>query len=139
MGFCVVWNVGELNSRSKQEQSNLDAVTTHRAWRHTVGRISCSARLPIYALGTLGQGLKTVIKAFVSPVVSFGRWATSSKKLESWSFTGVAKDAIMTGSLAEARKLCFVRPLRSSKAIPIVLGIHKTYRECCRVRKTSGS
>ena len=88
-------------NESNRQQSNWSTVTTHRGWRHSVGRISCLASIPFYALGALGQGAKTVIKGIVSPVVSFGRWSTGSKKLESWSFSGVAKDAIMTGRLID--------------------------------------
>lgn len=86
---------------SNQTPSTWEKVTTNRAWRHTVGRISCLARIPIYTLGTLLQAAKTSIKGIVSPLVSLGRWATGSDKLESWSFSGVAKDALMTGHLID--------------------------------------
>jgi len=76
-------------------------VTTHRGWRHTIGRISCLARISIYGITTLLQTTKTVIKGIVSPVVSFIAWATDTKKLDSWTFSGVAKDAIMVGSLVD--------------------------------------
>lgn len=95
---------GNLNSTQHAEQMFdqlwMD-VTTHRAWRHTVGRISCLARIPIYGIAIALQTGKTVIKGIVSPFVSFGRWATGSEKLESWSFNGVARDTIMVGNLID--------------------------------------
>lgn len=76
-------------------------VTTHRAWRHSIGRISCLTRIPIYALGTLFQTAKTVIKGFISPIASFIAWKADTDKLDSWTFSGVGKDAIMASHLAD--------------------------------------
>ena len=82
-------------------QDNYEAVTTHRAWRHTIGRLSNLARIPIYGLATVFQAAKILIKLPFTAFVSAGRWLFDSEKLSSWAFEGVAKDAIMIGSLVD--------------------------------------
>lgn len=76
-------------------------ITTSWLWRHIIGRISCAARIPIYASAAIAQGTKTGIKAIVSPVVTAIACLSNTDKLDAWTFTGVAKDAIMTAGLID--------------------------------------
>jgi len=111
------------------KEANLKAwtdATTHFAWRHTIGRVSCLARIPIYALGILLQTAKTVIKGIISPVASFIAWAADTDKLDSWTFSGVGKDAIMTGHLTDRM---------FSSAIGVFFAPPKQYHSCWKALK----
>lgn len=127
---------------SSGEISTYQKVTTHRAWRHTVGRISCLARIPIYTLAVAAQAGKTLIKMPVSIFVSGGNWLFNSKKLTSWSFSGVARDAMMAGHFIDRTvnsALCVIfAPPKRYHSLPgafvgtakiVVLGIHHTSQE----------
>jgi len=70
-------------------------VTTSRPWRHTAGRISCLARIPIYLIGLGLQTAKIVVKAIFSPLVSLVAWASGTAKLDSWTFSGVGRDCLI--------------------------------------------
>jgi hypothetical protein len=70
-----------------------------RLRRHIVGRISCLARLPIYGLGLILLVLKTAVKIPIAFIVT--PIAACFGKKGSWTFSGVAKDAIMVGSLMD--------------------------------------
>lgn len=64
-------------------------------YRHSIGRISCLSRIPIYIFSAGFQLGKLGIKAISSPFVEVGNWVFNSKKLSSWNFTGVAKDGLI--------------------------------------------
>ena len=70
-------------------------VTTSRPWRHTAGRISCLARIPIYLIGMGLQTAKIVVKAVFSPLFSLIAWASGTAKLDSWTFSGVGRDCLI--------------------------------------------
>ena len=81
---------------SSKSSQNLD-----RLWRHTGGRASCAARTPVYtaAMGILGA--KIALKSAVLPFVSVFAWATNTKKPESLSLAGIAKDSLMLAKYAD--------------------------------------
>ena len=78
-----------------QAAQTYDDVTTSRPWRHTVGRISMLARIPIYLIGLAFQATKIVIKGVFSPIASLAAWALNTHKLDAWTFSGVAKDGLI--------------------------------------------
>lgn len=69
--------------------------------RYTVGRISCLARLPIYALALLYQTLKTLVKIPIAFVATPLASLTGSHDFAAFTFSGVAKEGIMVGLLLE--------------------------------------
>ena len=81
---------------SSKSSQNLD-----RLWRHSGGRASCAARTPVYtaAMGVLGA--KVALKSAALPFVSVFCWATSTKKPESLSLAGIAKDSLMLAHYAD--------------------------------------
>ncbi|QVL57016.1 MAG: hypothetical protein KFB93_06450 [Simkaniaceae bacterium] len=78
-----------------QASQTYNDVTTSRPWRHTIGRISMLARIPIYLIALGLQTVKVSFKAVCSPAVSFAAWAFNTHKLDSWTFSGVGKDGIV--------------------------------------------
>lgn len=66
----------------------------NRLWRHTIGRISNFARLPVYAFTLALQTAKMPAKVVLSPATYLLAWALNTRKLDSWKFSGVAKDGI---------------------------------------------
>jgi len=81
---------------SSKSSQNLD-----RLWRHSGGRASCGARIPVYmaAMGVLGA--KIVLKSAALPFASVFCWATNTKKPESLSLAGIAKDSLMLAKYAD--------------------------------------
>ena len=81
---------------SSKSSQNLD-----RLWRHTGGRASCAARTPVYtaAMGILGA--KIALKSAALPIASVFAWATNTKKPESLSLEGIAKDSLMLAKYAD--------------------------------------
>ena len=52
-------------------QDTYNTITESRPWRHTVGRISCAARIPIYLLAAAFQAVKMLVKTAVTPLTYF--------------------------------------------------------------------
>lgn len=73
----------------------------NRLWRHTIGRISNFARLPVYALTLALQTAKMPAKVVLSPATYLLAWALNTKKLDSWKFSGVAKDGIVVFNILD--------------------------------------
>lgn len=89
------------NNNQVETKSTWEQVTTHRAWRHTIGRISSAVRIPVYAAAVLAQAGKTAIKGVVA-VVTFGQ----ADKLfgacgQKFTFKAVARDAVMGITLVD--------------------------------------
>ena len=81
---------------SSKSSQNLD-----RLWRHTGGRASCAARTPVYTAAVGVLGAKIALKSAVLPFVSVFAWATNTKKPESLSLAGIAKDSLMLAKYAD--------------------------------------
>jgi len=73
----------------------------NRLWRHTIGRISNFARLPVYAFTLALQTAKMPAKVAASPLTYLLAWALKTKKLDSWKFSGVAKDGIVAFNILD--------------------------------------
>lgn len=120
-------------------------IRTNRLWRHSFGRISCLARIPIYAIAVGLQTAKTLGKTAVSPITYLGvgtAWLfnLNSKPLDSWRFEGIAKDALMDLKLldkigssaigvmfAPPKKYYTLRDALSSSSKIAVLGSHQEH------------
>lgn len=134
------------SSHSNQSKwlANYDQnIRTNRLWRHSFGRISCLARIPIYAIAVGLQTAKTLGKTAVSPITYLGvgtAWLfnLNSKPLDSWRFEGIAKDALMDLKLldkigssaigvmfAPPKKYYTLREALSSSSKIAVLGSHQ--------------
>ncbi len=96
-------------TKNKQREEKLAIKAQAEKWdnrldllcRHTVDRVSCAGRIPIYAFGLLIQTAKVILKCtFALPVEALA-WAFSTKKLDSFRFSGAAKDAIYAGVLVD--------------------------------------
>ncbi|MCP5504055.1 MAG: hypothetical protein H7A41_02760 [Chlamydiales bacterium] len=73
-------------------------VFADKVWRHTAGRVSMLARIPIYLVASGIQIAKISFKMVFTLFITFGDWATGgkyNKTLDSWTIFGVAKDALM--------------------------------------------
>ena len=85
-------------SPGEQQEGKLSKVyqdvTTSRPWRHTIGRISCLVRIPLYLVGMAFQTAKIGIKGVIAPIATLAAWGLKTDKLHSWTFTGVAKDGL---------------------------------------------
>ena len=79
--------------------SRYEQVTTSRPWRHTVGRLSCTARVPVYIGACALQALKMVAKFFVSCFTLGQLWRC--EKTRDWTFKGLARDGVMFLSLGQ--------------------------------------
>ena len=77
-----------------QAEKAYNDVTTSRPWRHTVGRISCLARIPIYAIALGLQTAKIAAKTLISPITYLVAWMFNTKKLDSFKFEGIGKDCL---------------------------------------------
>ncbi len=69
-----------------------------KAWRHTAGRVSMLARIPIYLVAIGIQAAKISLKLVIAPVASLVNCATGgkyNKTLDSWTLSGVAKDSLV--------------------------------------------
>ena len=93
IGGCIMTQGVEGNSSVKASYS-YEGISESRAWRHTIGRVSSLARLPIYMTGLAFQTAKVTVKAVLSPIAEVLIYVTGTKKLDSWRFTGVAKDGL---------------------------------------------
>lgn len=79
--------------------------------KYTVGRISCLARAPIYALGGVFLTALTLVKFFAAIPVTLLTLCYDNPNLESWTFSGVVKEAIMALQLFDRAlnsTLCFI-------------------------------
>jgi hypothetical protein len=97
MGEVPTVRNGSIPQSGCNEQVDFGSSKVYR--QHIVGRISCLARLPIYGLGLILLVLKTAVKIPIAFVVT--PIAACFGKKGSWTFSGVAKDAIMVGSLMD--------------------------------------
>ncbi len=83
--------------------------STNALFRHTFGRISCAIRVPIYAVATMFQLIKTVVKLpiaflatpayYIHKAICKDKTSKLLKAFKAYSFCGVAKDAITSASL----------------------------------------
>ncbi|MCB1073629.1 MAG: hypothetical protein KDK96_11110 [Chlamydiia bacterium] len=78
-----------------QASETYNDVTTSKPWRHTIGRISMLARIPIYLIALGLQTAKIVVKTVISPLGSFAAWAFNTSKLDAWTFSGVGRDCLI--------------------------------------------
>ena len=90
--------ISDINNREKYVSFETN---DNKLWRHTIGRISCLARIPIYGTALLFQGVETGLKAIVSPLPSLIGYLGNTDALQRWSFSGVAKDGLMALKLLD--------------------------------------
>ena len=79
-------------------------VLADKAWRHTIGRVSMLARIPVYLVALGLQTAKIPAKMVIAPVATTINWATHgkhNKTLDSWTFKGVAKDSLIWVKLVD--------------------------------------
>ncbi len=109
-----------------------------RIWRHTIGRVSNLARVPIFAVASLFQIGKVTLKTLALPVtytvVGIRYLATKESYKGSLSLTNIALDGIMTLGLMKSAAICFVKviiaPSRKDKGI--VQGVKNAYKIVAR-------
>lgn len=77
------------------EAMDASEMTTSRPWRHSIGRISCAVRVPIYAIAATFQVIKMAVKFLPAIPISIIQWALGTKALDNWSFRGVALEGAM--------------------------------------------
>lgn len=99
--------LNSISSNNQQNQIDWDNVKD-AAWRHSIGRVSCAARIPIYAIGATVQLTKVVIKGAICPIVELAVWWTGTKDLDSWKFEAVKKDALFLFHLSDRIVNCFL-------------------------------
>lgn len=81
-------------------KSPWETISTSRVWRHTIGRISCAIRVPFYALATLAQTGKTIVKAVVA-TITLGQLHRLGVNGHKFTFQAVARDAVGILSLVD--------------------------------------
>ena len=77
------------------EKSTFDKVTEHRAYRHTVGRITAVVEAPIDAIAFMWNLLKTSGKLLICPFVHLVGLVKPIQSDE-WKIRGVGTDALIT-------------------------------------------
>jgi hypothetical protein len=112
--------VEEATSIDQENQKDEVEIIVDKVARHTIGRVSCLLRLPYYVFGFTLQTVKIVVKGLFSPLVTFAAWVANTKKLDTWTFKGVAKDGLALSMIANRT---------GSSAFGVIFAPPKQYRE----------
>jgi len=100
--------------------SNTGAATPPSAlYRHTIGRLSCALRIPVFAIGTALQLSKIALKLLIAPVFTCldnAKAKPSERKFSDLTFRAVAKDAAMLIPLLE----CLASAIKGTIVAPSI-------------------
>lgn len=67
-----------------------------KAWRHTIGRVSCAMRIPIYLIATGALAVKMTLRGIATPFIGGGAWLLD-KEAKSFSPKAVGTDLAFLG------------------------------------------
>jgi hypothetical protein len=118
-----------VNTVTNNTTSQWPQFTTERPWRHTIGRISCLARVPLYTLAALAQTSKLILKSVVVLLTAGQLHRLIGSAGYKLTFGALARDGVMLGSLLERTGSSF----KSAIVAP-----PENYRSFAKALKQSG-